>query len=217
MYIYTSNLGIPMFPIMLLVLIVILFNQWRRKQNLPYIFFFTLFVVYLMYGIDKVLFPMEISGSFSDAMRRLPILSSVNFVPFYFGQFGLTAGGLKFLFYNILLTMPYGFGINFLTRMNAKKIVRVSIFLGLGLEMAQLLLSLALRYPYRVVDINDAIFNAFGVLLGYGLFKLFARLYLLIIGQTTNNKDRLSLYLYDVVHKKLREEDIESFVLNSKE
>ena len=217
MYIYTSNLGIPMFPIMLLVLIVILFNQWRRKQNLPYIFFFTLFVVYLMYGIDKVLFPMEISGSFSDAMRRLPILSSVNFVPFYFGQFGLTAGGLKFLLYNILLTMPYGFGINFLTRMNAKKIVRVSIFLGLGLEMAQLLLSLALRYPYRVVDINDAIFNAFGVLLGYGLFKLFARLYLLIIGQTTNNKDRLSLYLYDVVHKKLREEDIDSFVLNSKE
>lgn len=217
MYIYTSNLGIPMFPIMLLVLIVILFNQWRRKQNLPYIFFFTLFVVYLMYGIDKVLFPMEISGSFSDAMRRLPILSSVNFVPFYFGQFGLTAGGLKFLLYNILLTMPYGFGINFLTGMNAKKIVRISICLGLGLEMAQLLLSLALRYPYRVVDINDAIFNAFGVLLGYGLFKLFARLYLLVIGQVTNNKDRLLLYLHDVVHQKIREEDIDSFVLNSKE
>jgi glycopeptide antibiotics resistance protein len=173
--------------------------------------------VYLIYGIDKVLFPMEISGSFSDAMRHLPILSSVNFVPFYFGQFGLTASGLKFLFYNILLTMPYGFVINFLTGMNAKKIVRISICLGLGLEMAQLLLSLALRYPYRVVDINDAIFNAFGVLLGYGLFKLFARLYMLVIGQVTNNKDRLSLYLYDVVHKKLREEDIDSFVLNSKE
>jgi glycopeptide antibiotics resistance protein len=160
---------------------------------------------------------MEISGSFSDAMRHLPILSSVNFVPFYFGQFGLTASGLKFLFYNILLTMPYGFGINFLTGMNAKKIVRISICLGLGLEMAQLLLSLALRYPYRVVDINDAIFNAFGVLLGYGLFKLFARLYMLVIGQVTNNKDRLLLYLHDVVHQKIREEDIDSFVLNSKE
>jgi glycopeptide antibiotics resistance protein len=160
-----------------------------------------------MYGIDKVFFPMEISGSFSDSMRHLPILSSVNFVPFYFGQFGLTVGGLKFLLYNILLTVPYGFGINFLTRMSAKKIVSVSIFLGLGLEMAQLLLSLALRYPYRVVDINDAIFNVFGVLLGYGLFKLFARLYLLIMGQTTNNKDRLSLYLYDVVQQKYGEEN----------
>jgi len=154
-----------------------------------------------MYGIDKVFFPLEISGSFSDARRHLPILSSVNFVPFYFGQFGLTAGGLKFLFYNILLTMPYGFGINFLTRMNAKKIVRVSIFLGLGLEMAQLLLSLALRYPYRVVDINDAIFNAFGAILGYGLFKLFARLYLLIIGQPTKNADKFSVYLYEVVQQ----------------
>jgi glycopeptide antibiotics resistance protein len=153
-----------------------------------------------MYGIDKVFFPLEISGSFSDAMRHLQILSSVNFVPFYFGQFGLTAGGLRLLVYNILLTLPFGFGINFLTRMNVKKIVSVSIFLGLGLEIAQLLLSLALRYPYRVVDINDAIFNAFGVLLGYGFFKLFARLYLLIIGQDTNNKDTLSLYLYEVVH-----------------
>ena len=113
--------------------------------------------------------------------------------------------------------MPYGFVINFLTGMNAKKIVRISICLGLGLEMAQLLLSLALRYPYRVVDINDAIFNAFGVLLGYGLFKLFARLYMLVIGQVTNNKDRLLLYLHDVVHQKIREEDIDSFVLNSKE
>lgn len=200
MYIYTGNLGIPVFPLVTLVFFVILFTQWRRKHNLPYIFFLSLFVGYLMYGIDKVFFPLEISGSFSDAMRHLPILSSVNFVPFYFGQFGLTAGGLRFLVYNILLTLPFGFGINFLTRMNVKKIVSVSIFLGLGLEIAQLLLSLALRYPYRVVDINDAMFNAFGVILGYGFFKLFARLYLLIIGQDTYNKDTLSLYLYEVVH-----------------
>ena len=200
MYIYTGNLGIPVFPLVTLIFIVILFTEWRRKHNLPYIFFLSLFVGYLMYGIDKVFFPLEISGSFSDAMRHLPILSSVNFVPFYFGQFGLTAGGLRFLVYNILLTLPFGFGINFLTRMNVKKIVSVSIFLGLGLEIAQLLLSLALRYPYRVVDINDAMFNAFGVILGYGFFKLFARLYLLIIGQDTYNKDTLSLYLYEVVH-----------------
>ena len=217
MYIYTGNLGIPVFPLVTLVFIVILLSQWRRKHNLPYIFFLSLFGVYLMYGIDKVFFPLEISGSFSDAMRHLRILSSVNFVPFYFGQFGLTAGGLRFLVYNILLTLPFGFGINFLTRKNVKKIVGVSIFLGLGLEIAQFLLSLALRYPYRVVDINDAMFNAFGVLLGYGLFKLFSRLYLLIIGQDTNNEDTLSLYLHDVVHQKIREEDIDSFVLNSKE
>lgn len=216
MYIYTDNLGIPLFPLVSLVFIVILFTQWRRKHNLPYIFFLSLFGVYLMYGIDKVFFPIEISGSFSDAMRNLQILSSVNFVPFYFGQFGLTAGGLRFLVYNILLTLPFGFGINFLTRMNVKKIISVSIFLGLGFEIAQLLLSLALRYPYRVVDINDAIFNAFGVLLGYGLFKLFAWLYLLIAGQDTNNKDTLSLYFCEVVHQKIGEEGIDNFALNSK-
>jgi glycopeptide antibiotics resistance protein len=128
----------------------------------------------------------------------------------------LTAGGLRFLVYNILLTLPFGFGINFLTRMNVKKIISVSIFLGLGLEIAQLLLSLALRYPYRVVDINDAIINAFGVLLGYGLFKLFAWLYLLIAGQDTNNKDTLSLYFCEVSQQKIGEEDIDNLALNSK-
>lgn len=190
MYLYTSNMGIPIFPLAILILIMIVFNRWKRKHNLSYIFFFLLFGVYFIYAIDKVFFPMEISGAFSDARRGLPIMASVNFVPFYFGQFGITTAGLKFLLYNILLTIPFGFGINFLTRMDIKKIVCISILLGLGLEGMQLLLSFALRYPYRVVDINDVIFNAFGVLLGYGLFKLFCWLYSIIIRQATDNKNR---------------------------
>ena len=72
--------------------------------------------------------------------------------------------------------------------------------------MTQHLISLALRYPYRVVDINDAIFNAFGVLLGCGLFKLFTQLSMVTIGQATDNKDGLSLYLYNLVHQEYGEE-----------
>ena len=134
---------------------------------------------------------------------QLPITSSVNFIPFYFGQFGLGERELLFLFYNTILTLPFGFGINFLTSMSFKKMVRVSIFLGLGLEVAQFLISLVLGYPYRVVDINDSIFNACGVLLGYGLFKLFARMYLLIIKPETSKKGELTLYLNEVVHQKI--------------
>jgi glycopeptide antibiotics resistance protein len=203
MYLYTSNLGIPLWPILVLMLIVILLIQWRRKHNFSYLLFFSFFGVYLMFGIDKVFFPLEINGSFPDAMRKLSILSSVNLVPFSFGRFGLTANGFILLLYNILLTVPFGFGLNFLTMINMKKILGISIILGLGLEVAQLLISLVLRYPYRVVDVNDAICNAIGVLLGYGLFKLFARLYLVTAGQPTDNKDGLSLYLYDVAHQEL--------------
>jgi len=134
---------------------------------------------------------------------QLPITSFVNFTPFYFGQFGLGERELLFLFYNIILTLPFGFGINFLTSMSFKKMVRVSIFLGLGLEVAQFLISIILRYPYRVVDINDSIFNACGVLLGYGLFKLFARIYLLVIKPEASNKGELRHYLNEVVHQKI--------------
>ena len=134
---------------------------------------------------------------------QLPFTSFVNLMPFYFGQFGLGERELLFLIYNTILTLPFGFGINFLTSMSFKKIVRVSILLGLGLEVAQFLISLILRYPYRVIDINDSIFNSCGVLLGYGLFKLFARMYLLIIKPETSNKGELTHYLNEVVHQKI--------------
>jgi glycopeptide antibiotics resistance protein len=135
-------------------------------------------------------------------MRQIPMGSFVNLVPFPFGQFEVTAERWMPLFYNILLTFPFGFGINFLTRVNVKKCIVASILIGPGLEIAQLCISVLLGYPYRVIDINDALCNTFGVLLGYGSFKLCARLYWVTTGKSMENKDGLSLYLYNVVHEK---------------
>lgn len=203
LYVYTCDLGIALYPLVILMLVFILFRRWKQTFNLPHIFFLALFSVYVIYGIDKVFFPIELCPSFSEEIMQLPFASFINLMPFYFGQFGLGERELLFLFYNIILTLPFGFGINFLTSMNFKKMVRVSIFLGLGLEVAQLLISLILGYPYRVVDLNDAIFNACGVLLGYGLFKLFAKIYLLIFKPEASNKSVLRHYLNEVVHQKI--------------
>ena len=203
LYVFTCNMGIALYPLAFLMLVFILFHRWKQTFNLPHVFFLALFSVYVIYGINKVFFPIELCPIFSEEIMQLPITSFVNFIPFYFGQFGLGERELLFLFYNTILTLPFGFGINFLTSMSFKKMVRVSIFLGLGLEVAQFLISLVLGYPYRVVDINDSIFNACGVLLGYGLFKLFARMYLLIIKPETSKKGELTLYLNEVVHQKI--------------
>jgi glycopeptide antibiotics resistance protein len=203
LYVYTCDLGIALYPLAILMLVFILFRRWKQTFNLPHIFFLALFSIYLIYGIDKVFFPIELCPGFSEEIMQLPFTSFVNLIPFYFGQFGLGERGLLFLFYNTILTMPFGFGINFLTSMSSKKMVRVSIFLGLGLEVAQFLISIILRYPYRVVDINDSIFNACGVLLGYGLFKLFARIYLLVIKPEASNKGKLRHYLNEVVRQKI--------------
>jgi len=76
--------------------------------------------------------------------------------------------------------VPLGFGLNFISRVRTRDILWLSITIGLGIEAIQFVVSLVLGYPYRVVDINDALLNAIGVLIGYGFFRAFAWLYLTI-------------------------------------
>lgn len=132
-------------------------------------------------------------------MRQRPILSSVNLVPFYFGQYVLTARGLTSYTHNVLLTMPFGFGLNFIRRVRFKTLFKISVIIGLGIEFIQLIISLLLRFPYRVVDINDSLFNIIGVLIGYGLFRVFERMYLGITQRLKLAYKGLWLYIYDIV------------------
>ena len=73
--------------------------------------------------------------------------------------------------------MPFGFGIHFLARIKPKNMPWLALALGVGFELSQLILSLAFRSGFRAVDINDAIFNAAGALLGYAVFWVFGRVY----------------------------------------
>jgi glycopeptide antibiotics resistance protein len=53
----------------------------------------------------------------------------------------------------------------------------VALAVGLSTEGIQLLISLAFQSAFRSVDINDTLLNAFGVLVGYAVFLMFAWLY----------------------------------------
>ena len=52
--------------------------------------------------------------------------------------------------------------MNFIRRLRLKDILWLSFAVGFGIESVQLLMTLILRYPYRVVDINDVWLNAVG-------------------------------------------------------
>jgi glycopeptide antibiotics resistance protein len=108
--------------------------------------------------------------------------------------------GYFVIFNNILLTIPLGFGLNFLCRLRMKDILCISA-VGLGIELLQLALTLLLRYPYRVVDINDVWLNAMGVLIGYGLFQAFAWSYRQISQRLSIKPGRLSAYLSAVADR----------------
>jgi glycopeptide antibiotics resistance protein len=174
MQLIINDLGIPLWPLGILFLLGVLVLLRSRKHSFAYLFFFSLFWLYAMAGLDKTFFPLQVNGLFVDVMRQQPLFSLVNLVPLHFSEYGLSAAGYLGLLYNILLTVPLGCGANFLRRLRLKDTLGLSIAVGFGIEGMQLVMTLVLRYPYRVVDINDALLNALGVWIGYGVFRFLA-------------------------------------------
>lgn len=170
------------YPLLVGILLMIILQAvlWRRNLSPAAIFCFSVFWVYLLFVISMILFPMPIpgrSGGLSSSRQALLILSRINFIPFDFGQFRHLDPGFVFMreiLDNILLTLPFGFGICWIIPIPAKKIPWLALAVGLGTETAQLVMCLVLGSLYRGIDINDTILNALGVYLGYLLFRLFS-------------------------------------------
>ncbi len=157
----------------LAVLLVILRFQ---KRSWSYLFFFTIFWIYLLGVVANAVFPIVIPDP--ETLTQSPFSPSLNLIPFYFGACYLPELCLRNIFENILLTVPFGFGVNFIARLKARDFLWLPAAVGLALESIQLLISLAARSGFRVIDINDVLLNAAGVLIGYAFFRLFAWTYL---------------------------------------
>jgi glycopeptide antibiotics resistance protein len=77
---------------------------------------------------------------------------------------------LKTSLLNILLLVPFGFGLPFITNFRMKKVVFVGMVFSIGIELLQLMTGLIAKITFRIADINDVIFNTVGVVIGYILF-----------------------------------------------
>ncbi len=171
------DFGIFEWSIGLLILTVLLVIFWRRKHNPWYLLVFSFFWLYLMMLVSAVLFPIPLEREFilQGRLDATYILSQVNLTPFKY--LILFDGAPTAIFYeimdNILLTIPFGFGLSFLIHIKARDFFWLAFALGFGIETVQFGMSLFVG-PYRTVDVTDVILNALGVLLGYALFHLFA-------------------------------------------
>nr|WP_269327275.1 VanZ family protein [Kineosporia mesophila] len=86
---------------------------------------------------------------------------------------GLLSGGLNDQnLQNLLLTVPFGFGLPFLVRRGALWLTAACLLLGAGLEGSQAVACWAAGWAYRSIDVNDLISNDLGALLGLLLFAL---------------------------------------------
>jgi glycopeptide antibiotics resistance protein len=190
----TATSAAPLFLIILLISVAV---AGIKQRSWSYLICYTIFGIYLLFAIDRTFFPIWISGAYADARRQIPVLSEINITPFYFGPYGLE-DAVSTQLLNILLTVPFGFGINFIARMRPRSFLWLGPAIGFGIEIIQLVVSLLLGYAYRYIDINDVIMNTLGVLVGYAAFRLFAWFYVFTTHRFRINHEGLAAYFYDV-------------------
>jgi glycopeptide antibiotics resistance protein len=183
------------------VLIVFLIILARKKYSWFYLFCFSVFWFYLLIVVSVMIFPIPLPEAINSLITKQRVaftLSHVNFVPFrylsYFNSYVIVLEIAR----NILLTIPFAFGINWIAKVKPKNMIWVATAVGFMIEAAQLIVSLGIAGTYRTVDITDVLLNATGVLLGYCFFRVFASLYLTMTKRSGTRFETLTSYLYDI-------------------
>ncbi len=179
---------------------------WRKQHRVTFLLCVSLFWVYVLLVLGVMFFPFQLPDDWPEnisAQNALWTLSRVNLIPFKFGDlFSASAGVItQELAGNILLTMPFGFGLPFLVRVPARRILWIALIPGLALEGTQLLfglLGMTSGYGHSV-DINDVMLNTIGALAGYGVFRGFGWLYLLVTRKLMMKPRGVFEFLQDVV------------------
>jgi glycopeptide antibiotics resistance protein len=158
---------------------IILFLRLKKKKDLIYLLFFTIFYFYIVKVLDYTLFQFQVLIFLkhfipSLMLNGLAAGKNINLIPL----FTLTLEDLKTSLLNILLFVPFGFGIPFITNFHAKKIVATGALFSITLETLQFITGYIAKITFRIADINDLIFNVTGVVIGYILFVGFVKIYL---------------------------------------
>ncbi|MCJ7842572.1 VanZ family protein [Lederbergia sp. NSJ-179] len=175
----------------LIIFIILSFYLYKRKnKTLTYLLFWSIFYFYLVNVVRITQFPLFIleypfEYNFSDYINLIPTNPFRN--------------GLYTSVLNVILTIPFGFGLPFLIKMNWKKTILLTMLFSLLLESLQLTAHLILPGHNRMVDINDIIFNTLGGIIGYVLYKLFAKVVKIIISKYDIEMNPILSYIQKTV------------------
>lgn len=154
---------------------IVTYFRLKKKKSYIYLIFFTLFYVYFLKVLDYTLFQFQSLLILKNFMPNLILqgqTENMNLIPLV----TLTYQDLKTSLLNILLLIPFGFGLPFITNFRMKKIVVFGALFSIVIEFLQLITGLVAKVTFRIVDINDVIFNTIGVAAGYIIFVEFVRI-----------------------------------------
>ncbi|MFK3937993.1 VanZ family protein [Alkalihalobacillus sp. NPDC078783] len=157
----------PIFIFLIIFISMVTILRVKRNKSFVYLMFWTVFYVYLVNVFKYTQFPMFIVD--------YPFGESVE--PFNFELVNPFGYDLRTTLLNILMFVPFGFGLSFIAKTSWVRILITSLVFTLIIETLQLMQHLLFAGSDRIFDINDIIYNTLGGLLGYFLFKMFARLF----------------------------------------
>jgi glycopeptide antibiotics resistance protein len=157
---------------------IVAWFRFKRQASLVFLLFLTVFYVYLVKVLDYTLFQFQSLIVLNHFMPELILRGQEagqigNLVPL----FTLTVEDLKTSLLNILLTVPFGFGLPFVTNLRFKMVVAVGVLFSIAIELLQMITGLSGGVTFRIADVNDVIFNTIGVSTGCMLFVGFMRIF----------------------------------------
>lgn len=147
--------------------------KYHFKKNNSYLLFLFIMSVYFLAVAKLTLFPFPLFTIMGGGSN---LLQNINLIPFYNG---ISMQDI----YNVMLTIPLGFGMPFLWKtLSLKKIMASALLSGTVIETLQLLLALVSKgFTFRTIDIDDVICNFVGTWVGFGILILFSVVYVKLI------------------------------------
>lgn len=165
----------------------------KRRKDYPYLFFYSIFYIYLLFVFRYTQFPiylqtpdaliMAYDGMFRNNLIFIPSLYEMTSTP-----------GIL----NTIMFIPFGFGIGFLLKMSIKRTLLLGLSFSFIIELLQFLNMIITRFSLRTVNINDLINNTIGALIGYLLFCAFIKLFKILVNKFDIPLGSLTEYIYKV-------------------
>jgi glycopeptide antibiotics resistance protein len=169
--------GIVVYPFAAILAAFVAWRVARSGQPAFVVALRALFVLYLGWVACATLFPLpvrpgvaELEASGAGVVVGLVPLATIrdvlaNGTPF--AQVWILGG-------NVLTLAPFGFLLPFTVPRLATwgRMALTALLFPLGIELAQLGVSLLLGYSYRVTEIDDVLLNLTGVLLGFAVYRV---------------------------------------------
>ena len=153
---------------------IVSFLRLKKGKSFTYLLLFTIFYVYLFKVLDYTIFQFQSLLVIKHFIPNLMLRGadpgkSLNLIPLA----TLTAADVKTSLLNILLFIPFGFGLPFITNLRMRNVVIVGTLASIAIESLQLITGLIGGITFRIADINDVIFNTVGVIVGCILYSVF--------------------------------------------